>query len=137
MASTKQRFLAKGIFSVVITIAVTSGVRADTSHALAPRASDVSLIKKACTEWSRTPRQPTTSAELTKWLRAAQIATKRALSPATQAAKKNPRWNTFVGNLVILQANMDSLQRKRQFADAKLWDYAVMYLKSTCTRMLK
>jgi hypothetical protein len=137
MSSFKPTAFWGTLFLVASNLVLVAGFPLDSAHAAAPRASDTSLIKSACKEWSRTPRQPTTQTELTKWLSAAQTATKRALVPATAAAKKNSKWNSFVGNLVILQANMDSLQKKRQFADAKLWDYAVIYLKSTCTRMLK
>jgi hypothetical protein len=137
MGLTRQVVLRRTLFLVVTNIVIVNGISVDSAQAISLRTSDTSLIKTACKEWSRTPSQPKTSAELTKWLGAAQTATKRALVPATAAAKKNSKWNAFVGNLVILQANMDSLQRKRQFADAKLWDYAVIYLKSTCTRILK
>jgi hypothetical protein len=127
----------KGMVGVCVGLLLVAGSLSGEAKAVSPMASDSSLIKSACKEWSRTPRQPKTSAELTKWLVAAQTATKKALVPATQASKKNSKWDAFVGHLLILQLNLDSIQKNRRFLDAKLWDSAVIYLKSTCTRILK
>ena len=124
------------LFPPSFNCALVFGLVFISACSTASPASDTSLIESACKEWSRTPREPTTPEEFTTWLIAAQTATTKALIPATEAAEINSEWDTFVGNLVILRANMDSLQQSRVFADEALWDYAVTYLKSTCNKML-
>jgi hypothetical protein len=112
-------------------------VRAST-YGITPRKSADSYIKSACKEWAKTPKfSATTTKQLDAWLLKAQKTTRNALIPAVAASKLNRKWDSFVGHLVILQANMNSLQYSRTFADAKLWDLAVAYLKRTCQRILK
>jgi hypothetical protein len=134
--SQQAQIRLRPVFLAGFKCALLLGLPLIAACSSSPTASDTSLIKNACKEWSRTPREPATPEEWTEWLNAAQVATKKALIPATEAAEINSEWDTFVGNLVILQANMDSLQQSRVLADEELWDYAVTYLKSSCNKML-
>ena len=109
-----------------------------SSYEITPAKSADSYIKSACKEWAKTPKFAIkTTKQLDAWLLKAQKTTKKALTPAVSASKLNSKWDSLVGYLVILQANMDSLQQSRTFADAQLWDSAIVYLKSTCQRILK
>jgi hypothetical protein len=137
--------IVKALFSVLMMAVSTSGFvtvveREPVSLPSLEIRSDKSAesyIKVACKEWAKTPKLASkTTKQLDAWLVKAQMATKKALTPAVAASRLNRKWDAFVGYLVILQANMDSLKQSRTFADAKLWDSAVVYLKRTCARML-
>ena len=133
----RKTAFACGLLSGLLFLNLVLGVPAVSASAPVKAGSDVALIRSACREYAKTPAFPKTAKQVKKWLSATQRTTKAALKPATLASRKNSKWNQFVGGLVMLQANLDSLQKYNQFSDTESWDWAVRYLKSTCTKMLK
>ena len=126
-------FLLAGVFLVSCGNVVDRNPISAATYEITPTRNADSYIKSACKEWVKTPSlYGKTTKQLDAWLLKAQTATKKALTHAVSASKLNSKWDSFVGYLVILQANMDSLQQSRTFADAQLWDSAVVYLKRTC-----
>lgn len=102
-----------------------------------PKKSGTDYAKDACKEWAKVSNNlPKTQAQFTSWIASASKAVKNATPKAASAAKRDASFNPFLSNFLFLQSELQYLNAYRQFSNAKQWDSSVMYLKSTCYKLL-